>query len=113
MAPPDRNPVLDPAAPPSAPHKAQKRVACRCHCECGRHFASLDAFDLHRPGRTGQRKCVDPSTVRDDKGKPRLAEKGTDAVCALTHHDKATGHPVDVHGVTVWQTVEAARWGLD
>lgn len=102
-----QNPPQPTAEPPSSPQTAQRTVTCQCHCECGRHFASLLAFDLHRPGRTGQRKCVDPRTVLTD-GKRRLVEKGTDSECRVSIFEKATGNPVIQRGVTVWQTVEAA-----
>lgn len=100
-------PVIEPAEAPRGPQATQRRVLCGYHCDCGRHFASLTAFDLHRPGKTGHRKCVDPATVFTD-GKRRLVPKGTDAICRLTRFDKVTGESIDVVGVTVWQTVEAA-----
>lgn len=100
---PDLNPALALAAAPSAPQKAQRRTFCRDHCaSCGRHFSSVEAFDRHRPGKTGQRKCVDPTTAD-----LRLAAKSKDGVCAITVIEKATGKPIEVRGVTVWQTVEA------
>lgn len=35
---------------------------CRSHCRsCGRHFANDAAFDRHRVGRTGNRRCQDPA----------------------------------------------------
>jgi hypothetical protein len=91
-------------SPEQGSNKPQ-RVTCVYHCSsmggCDRHFASLEAFDLHRPGRTGQRKCADPTTVRDDDGNRRLIAKSEDGHCAIGH-----GHPVN--GVTVWQTPHAA-----
>lgn len=102
------SPGFDAAEPPTAPQKAQRRICCNSHClSCGLHFASLAGFDLHRPGRTGHRKCVDPRTVMTD-GKRRLIEKSTNGVCRISRADKDTGQPIEIQGVTVWQTVEAS-----
>jgi hypothetical protein len=80
------------------------RVTCVFHCAapgCGRHFASLEAFDLHLGGPLEARVCTPPEQVTGKKPRHRLVEKATDAICAI-------GGQGEVHGVTVWQT-EAAR----
>lgn len=79
----------------------EKRVCCLCHCSCGRHFASLEAFDLHRVGSNGNRHCEDPNDVEGETPRTRLAPKDTDGICDLSEER-------EIHGVTVWQT-EAAR----
>jgi hypothetical protein len=74
-----------------------RRVCCVLHCTgCGRHFVSLEAFDLHRRGFT----CSDPNDVEGKTARTRLVPKDTDGICALAGYE--------VHGVTVWQ-VEADR----
>lgn len=36
-------------------------ATCRYHCrECGRHFSSLNAFDVHRVGPWSARQCAEP-----------------------------------------------------
>jgi hypothetical protein len=54
----------------------RRRVTCRCHCAtCGRHFTSLEAFDLHRDGESTEgRGCVSPLD------EPRLTSAADDRV---------------------------------
>jgi hypothetical protein len=85
---------------PSEALRRSYRVCCRCHCAgCGRHFASVEAFGLHRR----EWECHDPNDLvprRRDTARTRLVPKDTDGICALAGYE--------VHGVTVWQ-VEADR----
>jgi hypothetical protein len=75
---------------------------CRYHCSpCGRHFSSLDAFDLHHVrDDTGWPVCVDPIDLEEMKGKPILAVLTTDGVCDV--------YAEKVENVTIW-----ARAGKD
>jgi hypothetical protein len=72
-------------------------MAARCsyHCSpCGRHFHSLEAFDIHH-GRdeTGWPICLDPADLEDRDGRPRLYALTTDGVCDVRER---------LEGVTVW-----------
>jgi hypothetical protein len=84
------------------------RVTCVYHCcaqgGCGRHFASEEAWELHRkPNGDGTRHCVDPNEVEGKTPRTRLAPKDTDGICLLAGYE--------VHGVTVWQTEDARNKG--
>lgn len=81
-----------------------RRVCCGFHCGgCGRHFASLEAFDLHRDGTYDARRCADPNDVEGKTPRTRLVPKDTDGICAMGDDE--------VHGVTVWQTEAANEAG--
>lgn len=66
-------------------------------------MASLEAFDRHLTGPLAARRCIDPNKSAT------LVPKHTDGVCAIDKYDAATGEPIEVHGITVWQTVAAAE----
>jgi hypothetical protein len=75
----------------------ERRVTCRCHCAgCGRHFTSLEAFDLHRAGDYAERRvCVSPFD------ESRLASATADGYCAIGGgYDD--GKPLTLDPVTVW-----------
>lgn len=75
----------DPESPPTARRERKTSppalIACSgcdskwsgiavCHCSgCHRTFTSISAFDIHRT-RAGE--CLDPATVVNLKGEPRL-----------------------------------------
>jgi hypothetical protein len=68
------------ARPPNAKAQCRKcgrafRSLRECHCTtcCGvgrGHFVSVDAFDRHRVGPVDDRRCLDPATAIDEKGRP-------------------------------------------
>jgi hypothetical protein len=39
-----------------------------------RHFSTVGNFDKHRRGRDDDRQCVDPATLFDANGAPRMRE---------------------------------------
>ncbi len=54
---------------------------CAYHCAaCGGHFASLEAFDLHRFGPWGDRRCLDP----DEESRLVVAGRGLCGVYRIT-----------------------------
>jgi hypothetical protein len=83
------------------PRSQPLRRPCKYHCgECGRHFSSLDAFDLHKHhNAAGWPHCVDPVYVVDRKGTQRLEVASTDGQCNI--YDRQVG-------VTIW-TVAGSR----
>ncbi|MBA3262012.1 MAG: hypothetical protein H0T69_06010 [Thermoleophilaceae bacterium] len=86
-----------------------RRKTCRYHCRgdsgykgCSRHFASLEAFDLHRQTLdNGQRVCVPPSAVRDSAGAPLLIRQTVGGECRVC--------PPYSNAVTVWTTGRSHR----
>jgi hypothetical protein len=74
---------------------------CQYHCgACGRHFSSIDGFDLHKMhDAAGWPHCLDPLDLEDRAGHPRLE--------ALTHDGRCRAYET-LHGVTVW-TVAGSR----
>lgn len=41
----------------------------RCQCpSCKAYFGGVSAFDMHRVGVAGDRRCICPSEVRDKHG---------------------------------------------
>jgi hypothetical protein len=74
-----------------------RRVTCRSHCAtCGRHFTSLEAFDLHRDGESTEgRGCGSPLDEQ------RLVTATENGYCAISgEHDD--GKPLTLDPVTVW-----------
>lgn len=74
--------------------------SCRYHCNgkpyggCGRHFASLRAFDWHRPGS----ECIDPekdNEKREAEGKKArfvaTTETGSCDIASMTTSDRSSG----------------------
>jgi len=53
--------VNDPRLRPGTQH-------CKCP-SCGEYFTTVKNFDLHRTGNAQNRRCRDPSTVVNRKGK--------------------------------------------
>jgi len=104
-----QEPTVSVSAVPSPPPGVRaverlRRVCCGFHCGgCGRHFASLEAFDLHRDGPWTARRCEDPNDVVGKTPRTRLQPKDTDGICAMGEDE--------VHGVTVWQTEAANEAG--
>lgn len=86
-----------------------RRKTCRYHCRgdsghrgCSTHFASLEAFDLHRQtDEDGQRVCIPPAAVLDGSGAPLLIRQSNDGDCAIC--------PPYGSGVTVWTTARSTR----
>jgi hypothetical protein len=70
------------------------RLHCTYHCGgCHTHFASLEAFDLHRAGdHATRRRCLDPND------EPRLSEVGR-GVCRV--------YVVENLNVVVWTSTRA------
>jgi hypothetical protein len=73
-------------------------VFCRYHCvACGSHFASLEAFDLHRDGdHAGKRYCLVPDDCE------RLAVASSAGVCRLTNP------PAELKGVVIYTSARHA-----
>ena len=45
----------------------------RCKCgACGSYFGGVRAFELHRVGPSGDRRCLAPASVRDTQFRPLL-----------------------------------------
>jgi len=83
-----------------------KTVTCTNHCSaCGRHFHSVEAFDIHRTGdyRSSdpetRRRCLDPMDLEDRDGRPRLEWLTLEGECRI-------GSPPSF-GVTIWTTAGA------
>lgn len=56
---------------------SERTPACRCHCRrCGAHFTSEAAFDLHRQGPSGDRRCdlEDERLIEIEGGHCRIAD---------------------------------------
>ena len=83
-------------------------TTCTYHCSpCGRHFHSLEAFDLHHErDHTGWPHCLDPLDLLDRDGKARLV--------ALTEAGECRVHSETKRGVTIWTSARSAdavaRW---
>jgi hypothetical protein len=73
-----------------------RTVVCRFHCSpCGRHFGSLEAFDLHHEhDKTGWPICLSAIDLEDRDGKVRLLE--------MTKHGECRAYAEVEQGVTVW-----------
>lgn len=54
----------DPKLPPGS-------NKCRC-APCGEYFGGVRAFDIHRSGPGGDRRCLAPSGMSDRQGRPLL-----------------------------------------
>jgi hypothetical protein len=80
-------------------------ATCQYHCGgCGRHFASLEAFDLHRRGdHDAGRYCVHPVDLEGDSPRTRLVAK--------TKHGKCDIGREALHGVWIWQVERDAMKG--
>jgi hypothetical protein len=76
-------------------------TTCTYHCaSCGRHFHSIDSFDLHKAhDKNGWPYCLDPLDLQDRDGRPRLEALTTDGICRAYE---------TLHNVTVW-TVAGSR----
>lgn len=71
-------------------YETNQRAHCRSHCRaCGTHFSSDGAFDLHRTGPWGDRRCIEAGHD------PRFAAKAENGICAAA---SVTAE----EGVTVW-----------
>ncbi len=45
----------------------------RCQCAaCGEYFGGVRAFEMHRDGPAGDRRCLTPSGMSDRHGQPFL-----------------------------------------
>ena len=45
----------------------------RCFCaSCGAYFGGVRAFEMHRDGPAGDRRCLAPSGMSDRHGQPLL-----------------------------------------
>jgi hypothetical protein len=86
-----------------------RATTCTNHCSgCGRHFHSLESFDLHRTGDYGEplgseggRRCLSPLDVLGAGRAMRLeplAEDGERRVGG----ENANGSPRAGVGVTIW-----------
>jgi hypothetical protein len=73
-----------------------KTTTCTNHCgACGRHFHSLEAFDIHHDhDETGWPICLDPLDLLDRDGRARLE--------ALTEHGECRVYEPLQTDVTIW-----------
>ena len=55
--------MTDPKLPIGSNH-------CLC-ASCGEYFTTVANFDGHREGKSLERRCVDPSTIRRKNGNAR------------------------------------------
>ena len=80
-------------------------TTCTYHCSpCGRHFHSLEAFDLHHErDHTGWPHCLDPLDLLDRDGRARLA--------ALTKNGECRVYAEVKRGVTIWTTAGSVERG--
>ena len=60
-------------------------TTCTNHCgQCGRHFHSLEAFDLHHEhDETGWPVCLGPVDLKDRDGRERLALLTDEGECRM------------------------------
>jgi hypothetical protein len=60
-------------------------TTCTYHCSpCGRHFHSLEAFDLHHDhDETGWPICLDPLDLLDRRGREQLVALTDQGKCRL------------------------------
>jgi hypothetical protein len=80
-------------------------TTCTYHCsQCGRHFHSLDGFDVHHErDDTGWPVCLDPLDLIDRDGRVRLEVVTTDGECRVYAEVQ--------RGVTIWTTAGARERG--
>ena len=108
--------MQEPLAFDNVEARAPARQTCTDHCgACELHFHGLGAFDLHRQGEQGDRHCVDPLSVVDKDGMPRLQVWTLQGYCRLGKGCYEDGRLVrEDHPVTIWQTAktEAQLEGL-
>lgn len=81
-------------------------TTCTNHCsQCGRHFHSLEAFDVHHDhDETGWPVCLDPLDLLDRYGKERLVALTDDGECRMYPPD-AERH------ITIWTTARSKDVG--
>jgi hypothetical protein len=79
-------------------------LTCTNHCsQCGRHFHSLEAFDVHHEhDETGWPVCLDPLDLEDRDGRSRLIALGV-GECRV--------YPEVERDVTIWTTARYKRLG--
>jgi len=80
------------------------RLTCTYHCSpCGRHFHSLEAFDIHHDhDDAGWPVCLDPLDLEDRDGRPRLVELGH-GECRMYQ----PGRPIECD-VVIWTSARSS-----
>jgi hypothetical protein len=78
-------------------------LTCTYHCSpCGRHFHSLEAFDMHHErDADGWPRCLDPVDLLDRDGRVHLVELGR-GECRMYQ----PGRPIE-RDVVIWTSARS------
>lgn len=91
---------------PPAIERKPKQQNCVWHCvACNTCFHSVMAFDLHRVGEQGERRCASPDDVFKRDGSPKLTAWTVRGYCDHQKGCYENGSYIKhIYPSTVWQT---------